>query len=164
MRRWVWDECKALMKVGKMRYVMNDPNQEDLPKKDDLKTFGTKKGGKVRVVIIDFWMYQCLAGKDKAPLDEPNRAPDLLIGAKAFQAVEKLKAFVSALAEFYPGLEKVGLVRRDDGDDACWTAMRFLPRATKRLGLTLNVVDVSMPKAANGDIMAIPPGFDKNFH
>ena len=152
------------MQVGKLRYCMYDPTKP-LPKKTDLKKFGHKKtGGKVKFVIIDVWMFDCLKGKANAPLDNPNKAPDLLIGEKAFQGVEALKTLLTALSEFYPSLQKVGLIRREDGDDACWVAMQFLPRAAKRLGFTLNVLDVSMPRAANGDLTAIVPAFDRNFH
>ena len=130
-----------------------------------MKKFGHKKtGGKVKFVILDVWMFDCLKGKANAPLDNPNKAPDLLIGEKAFQGVEALKTLLTALSEFYPSLQKVGLIRREDGDDACWVAMQFLPRAAKRLGFTLNVLDVSMPRAANGDLTAIVPAFDRNFH
>ena len=164
MRKWVWNEVKDLMQVGKLRYCMYDPSKP-LPKKAELKKFGHRKtGGKVKYVILDVWMFACLQGQVAAPLDDPNKAPDSLIGARAFEGVELLKALLTALSEFYPSLEKVGLIRREDGDDACWVAMQFLPRAAKRLGFTLNIVDVSLPKAANGDLTAVVPAFDRNFH
>ena len=145
---------------------MKDENSAALHSQVELKQFGLNKPGEVKVVILDFTNFNCLKGMAPVPADQPEAAndPDGLKMAKALAGLNMIKRVIRDADIRYPHMQYLGIVRRDDADDALWMAQRFLERALPRMNFNASFVDLTLPKSAGGDENVVPPGFELNFN
>ena len=110
--------------------------------------------------------FACIQGQ-AVPRDGQveNIDPDFLKLGKVYDGVRMIKQLLVDIDERYPKTEYLGFIRRDDSCDATWTCLKYMERALPRLGYKASFVDLSLPKAANGDENLVPDGFNNmNFN
>ena len=145
---------------------MKDENAPELHAKNELRQFGRNKNGVVKVVILDLTNFACIKGQ-AVPNDGvvENVDPDFLKLGKSYDGIRMVKQLLVDIDERYPKTEYLGIIRRDDACDAAWTCLKYMERALPRLGYKASFVDLSLPKAANGDESLVPDGFNNmNFN